>query len=176
MVSTARKAALAALMSLSVLLATCDAQLQFRDSKPKRGIASLGYGLPGVAVPAAGSLVAPYNYFFRSQPAHYAAAAPLSLAGHYAAAPAAPAYAAPAPAYAAPAPAYAAPAAAYAAPAPAYAAPAAAYAAPAAAYAAAPAAYAASPVGPYAAAPAAFASPAAAAYAKPAAAGYGYLG
>ncbi|XP_049943268.1 cuticle protein 16.5-like [Schistocerca serialis cubense] len=169
MVSTARKAALAALMSLSVLLATCDAQLQFRDSKPKRGIASLGYGLPGVAVPAAGSLVAPYNYFFRSQPAHYAAAAPLSLAGHYAAAPAAPAYAAPAPAYAAPA-------AAYAAPAHAYAAPHAAYAAAPAAYSAAPAAYAASPVGPYAAAPAAFASPAAAAYAKPAAAGYGYLG
>ncbi|XP_046981433.1 cuticle protein 16.5-like [Schistocerca americana] len=169
MVSTARKAAVAALMSLSVLLATCDAQLQFRDSKPKRGIASLGYGLPGVAVPAAGSLVAPYNYFFRSQPAHYAAAAPLSLAGHYAAAPAAPAYAAPAPAYAAPA-------AAYAAPAHAYAAPHAAYAAAPAAYSAAPAAYAASPVGPYAAAPAAFASPAAAAYAKPAAAGYGYLG
>ncbi|XP_047099213.1 cuticle protein 16.5-like [Schistocerca piceifrons] len=136
---------------------------------PARATTSLGHRPVRVAVPAAGSLVAPYNYFFRSQPAHYAAAAPLSLAGHYAAAPAAPAYAAPAPAYAAPA-------AAYAAPAHAYAAPHAAYAAAPAAYSAAPAAYAASPVGPYAAAPAAFASPAAAAYAKPAAAGYGYLG
>ncbi|XP_047105462.1 uncharacterized protein LOC124774760 [Schistocerca piceifrons] len=65
------------------------------ESKPKRGLeASLAYGYPGVAVPAAGSLVPARGYFFPGP--HTAPQLPLqqplaaSHPGHYAAPPSAP--------------------------------------------------------------------------------------